>query len=758
MTNASRVNSFETIVGRALAFFNRHLTDPISLQSLSQEAGYSPRHVQRAFHAVLGESALAHLSRLRIEKAKRMLAQTNLPIIEVALETGHSSHTYFGALFRRKTGLTPSQYRQNMRQTRPDTENRAGLLPGNRRWFEDALTARELGTEWHIVQGEWEPDEQGLHGRGYGLTMIHFQKTLPENFRLRIEFRFEARDDMPASDFVLQLHDENRRKDYSAFNVGAMENHAAEIRRLGIRKAWEPSGKIKPGQWQVAEFEQKNEYTHLFLDGARLFRFRDPFPPPHSSRCKLTISTWRSSMVLRNMVIENLGYSPYMSSIGRGDTLYALGQYSQAMGFYRQLSQAADLSTDTTEISYKIGMCYLGLRAFREARECFAQLAESQSINFWAQQARLGMVETDWQQADWVEFRKGIHAAWPNKALRHEARVICELAFTDLENRGFLEQAAELAEFLYNHEADNDIGKTVTGVNLAQKLVALRNWNRAEQVLQQVCGSHFAMLSSFQVLMELYAQTGRVDLTGQAIRQIEERTRSPNDLYNCAVYSALGLRTLGKFDEAADALAAIARKFPEIVRKNTHALLQQSLLLAMLGKTKQAFDILGKASQLNPGTRASLKAGGSIFLYMPYLVDGDFGKAAEVFSAEPRSKTAVSAPNAMYQIKAAIFHELAGDMEVSRTLFDDAARRFAYPYINFYGGFAQALAGDQPGKSQDMPAPAHIRCEMFYLAGLLNESRGDRERARELFKMAVEEDPRNYAPAWLAKQKLTDDA
>jgi len=58
-----------------------------------------------------GTTFREHLATLRLERAKRLLAATDLPVIEVAGHTGWSSLAHFNAVFRRRVGLTPSAFR-----------------------------------------------------------------------------------------------------------------------------------------------------------------------------------------------------------------------------------------------------------------------------------------------------------------------------------------------------------------------------------------------------------------------------------------------------------------------------------------------------------------------------------------------------------------------------------------------------------------------------------------------------------------------
>ena len=56
------------------------------------------------------------MTRLRVDRARRLLDESALPVIEVAAETGWSSLAHFNAVFRRHTGHTPTAYRARLRR------------------------------------------------------------------------------------------------------------------------------------------------------------------------------------------------------------------------------------------------------------------------------------------------------------------------------------------------------------------------------------------------------------------------------------------------------------------------------------------------------------------------------------------------------------------------------------------------------------------------------------------------------------------
>ena len=70
------------------------------------------RTVKRRFKAVTGESLIERIQNLRIENAKRRLESSQDPIDEISAENGYEDSGFFRRLFKRLTGLTPSQYRK----------------------------------------------------------------------------------------------------------------------------------------------------------------------------------------------------------------------------------------------------------------------------------------------------------------------------------------------------------------------------------------------------------------------------------------------------------------------------------------------------------------------------------------------------------------------------------------------------------------------------------------------------------------------
>ena len=96
---------------RARDLADRAFAEPITLEAMARESGYSRYHFARAFRAAYGETPRAYLSRRRIERAKDLLRSANLTVTEVCLVVGFESLGSFSSRFRALVGVSPSQYR-----------------------------------------------------------------------------------------------------------------------------------------------------------------------------------------------------------------------------------------------------------------------------------------------------------------------------------------------------------------------------------------------------------------------------------------------------------------------------------------------------------------------------------------------------------------------------------------------------------------------------------------------------------------------
>jgi AraC family transcriptional regulator, glycine betaine-responsive activator len=89
-----------------------NLDEPFSAVQLAKSAGLSVRQVERLFLRHLGVTPGRYYMRLRLERARELLRQTNMPILDVAIATGFTSHSYFAQSYRLQFGRPPSEERR----------------------------------------------------------------------------------------------------------------------------------------------------------------------------------------------------------------------------------------------------------------------------------------------------------------------------------------------------------------------------------------------------------------------------------------------------------------------------------------------------------------------------------------------------------------------------------------------------------------------------------------------------------------------
>jgi AraC family transcriptional regulator of adaptative response / DNA-3-methyladenine glycosylase II len=104
-------------------------TEPPSAERLAERLGVSDRHLRRIFDAQLGVSPLQYLQTRRLLTAKQLLADTNLPITQVALASGFASVRRFNAAFAGHYGLNPTQLRREGSRSDAASTVRLGYRP-----------------------------------------------------------------------------------------------------------------------------------------------------------------------------------------------------------------------------------------------------------------------------------------------------------------------------------------------------------------------------------------------------------------------------------------------------------------------------------------------------------------------------------------------------------------------------------------------------------------------------------------------------
>jgi len=99
---------------RALEFINERLDEEqtVALAAVAEAVQLSYFHFSRVFKQSTGVSPNAYMTEQRINRAKKLLKETDLPIADIALRTGYASQSHFTTTFRKVVWTTPKAFRE----------------------------------------------------------------------------------------------------------------------------------------------------------------------------------------------------------------------------------------------------------------------------------------------------------------------------------------------------------------------------------------------------------------------------------------------------------------------------------------------------------------------------------------------------------------------------------------------------------------------------------------------------------------------
>jgi two-component system response regulator YesN len=117
---------YRHIVSEALAYIEQRYGDAeFSLKEVASAFYLSPAYFSYIFKQVTGTTFIQHLTQLRMEKAKRLLADPSYKVYAVGLAVGYPEYSHFAKMFKKYCGVTPTEYRRS----RACTSQRQGECP-----------------------------------------------------------------------------------------------------------------------------------------------------------------------------------------------------------------------------------------------------------------------------------------------------------------------------------------------------------------------------------------------------------------------------------------------------------------------------------------------------------------------------------------------------------------------------------------------------------------------------------------------------
>lgn len=110
-----RINRSEAAVDQLVQYLNRNYTKRLTSQELAERFEMNFDYLNRVFSAMTGSSIFSYINMLRINNAKQLIASTDLAFSEVAYLVGIRDRYYFSRLFKKLTGMSPTEYYKKAR-------------------------------------------------------------------------------------------------------------------------------------------------------------------------------------------------------------------------------------------------------------------------------------------------------------------------------------------------------------------------------------------------------------------------------------------------------------------------------------------------------------------------------------------------------------------------------------------------------------------------------------------------------------------
>ena len=100
---------------KVVKYIREHAFESITMKDILHEVPMARRSLERRYQQVFNRSPLDEIRRLRIDRARQLLAETNLPMQEIAEACGYATYNYLTHVFKQVTGKTPRDYRKQFR-------------------------------------------------------------------------------------------------------------------------------------------------------------------------------------------------------------------------------------------------------------------------------------------------------------------------------------------------------------------------------------------------------------------------------------------------------------------------------------------------------------------------------------------------------------------------------------------------------------------------------------------------------------------
>ena len=101
------------VVFKTTSYIKRNCGEKLSLDSLAREVFLSKSYLSSIFKKETGTSLTAYITKVRVEKSKKLLLEDNASLAHISGQCGFKDQSYFTKVFKKETGVSPKRYRDN---------------------------------------------------------------------------------------------------------------------------------------------------------------------------------------------------------------------------------------------------------------------------------------------------------------------------------------------------------------------------------------------------------------------------------------------------------------------------------------------------------------------------------------------------------------------------------------------------------------------------------------------------------------------
>ena len=112
LVSKQRLSSYSPLVKKAMHQVNQRLHEKLSVIGIARDTGVSPNYLSARFHKEYGQKLSAYITDMRMQRAAKLLRNSNMSILDICMSVGISDSSYFSRQFKAKYKMSPSNYRK----------------------------------------------------------------------------------------------------------------------------------------------------------------------------------------------------------------------------------------------------------------------------------------------------------------------------------------------------------------------------------------------------------------------------------------------------------------------------------------------------------------------------------------------------------------------------------------------------------------------------------------------------------------------